>query len=133
MGQPVRVVDIANDLIRLSGLEPGTDVTVHFTGIRPGEKLYEEMFFSAEEVLPTEHPKVMRARNGLLADGTMKRIEAMLRAVEEDAPDDELRKFLQALVPEFRPHAAPSEDGAEIPAPLEGRSPIEIRTPAISA
>jgi FlaA1/EpsC-like NDP-sugar epimerase len=132
MGNPVRVVDIANDLIRLSGLEPGTDVKIHFTGIRPGEKLYEEMFFGAEEVLPTEHPKVMRARNGLLADGTMKRIETMIRAVEAEAPDDELRKFLQALVPDFRPHAAPSEDG-EIRAPLEPRAPVEIRTPTISA
>lgn len=112
MGDPVRVVDIATDLIRLSGLEPGKDIKLEFTGIRPGEKLYEEMFFSAENVIPTEHPKVLRARNGLLADGIVKKIETLTRAAESGQPEEEIRQLLQSLVPDFKPHGPyPEESG----------------------
>jgi FlaA1/EpsC-like NDP-sugar epimerase len=97
-------VDIATDLIRLSGLEVGADIDITFTGVRPGEKLYEEMFFTAENVLPTDHPKVLRARNGLLADGTIKRIDALTRATDAGRPEDDIRKLLQTLVPDFHPH-----------------------------
>src|SRR5206468_4108863 len=64
MGQPVRILDLARDLIKLWGLEEGSDIDIQFTGIRPGEKLYEEMFFSDEFAVPTEHPKVLRAGKG---------------------------------------------------------------------
>jgi len=104
MGEQIRVVDIATDLIRLSGLEVGADIEIKFTGVRPGEKLYEEMFFTAENVLPTDHPKVLRARNGLLADGTLRRIEALMRSTDSGRPEDEIRKLLQTLVPDFHPH-----------------------------
>jgi FlaA1/EpsC-like NDP-sugar epimerase len=104
MGEQIRVVDIATDLIRLSGLEVGADIEISFTGVRPGEKLYEEMFFTAENVLPTDHPKVLRARNGLLADGTIRRIEALTRITDAGRPEDEVRKLLQTLVPDFHPH-----------------------------
>jgi len=106
MGEQIRVVDIATDLIRLSGLEVGADIEIKFTGVRPGEKLYEEMFFTAENVLPTDHPKVLRARNGLLADGTIRRIEALTRSTDSGRPEDEIRKLLQTLVPDFHPHGA---------------------------
>ncbi len=110
MGEQIRVVDIATDLIRLSGLEVGTDIEITFTGVRPGEKLYEEMFFTAENVLPTDHPKVLRARNGLLADGTMRRIEALTRATDSGRSEDEIRKLLQTLVPDFHPHVPKEHD-----------------------
>ena len=105
MGEPIRIVDIATDLIRLSGLSVGTDIQIKFTGMRPGEKLYEEMFFSAENVLTTDHPKVLRARNGILPDGVMRRIDAMVTAAEAEHPDDELRSLLRTLVPDFHPHS----------------------------
>jgi FlaA1/EpsC-like NDP-sugar epimerase len=104
MGEPIRIVDIATDLIRLSGLTVGTDVAIKFTGMRPGEKLYEEMFFSAENVLSTDHPKVLRARNGILPEGVMRRIESLVNAAEGGRPDDELRLLLRSLVPDFHPH-----------------------------
>jgi FlaA1/EpsC-like NDP-sugar epimerase len=72
--------------------------------MRPGEKLYEEMFFSAENVLTTDHPKVLRARNGILPEGIMRRIEALVHAAEQEHPDEELRLLLRALVPDFHPH-----------------------------
>ncbi|MGI8401545.1 MAG: polysaccharide biosynthesis protein [Gemmatimonadaceae bacterium] len=106
MGEPIRIVDIATDLIRLSGLTVGTDIQVQFTGMRPGEKLYEEMFFSAESVVPTIHPKVLRARNGILPEGVVRRIDALIRSTELVQTDDEMKQLLQALVPDFHTHTA---------------------------
>ena len=60
MGEPVKIVDLARDLIRLSGL-PEDSIEISFTGIRPGEKLYEELYFDDEETLPTAHPKLRAA------------------------------------------------------------------------
>jgi FlaA1/EpsC-like NDP-sugar epimerase len=119
MGEPIRIVDIATDLIRLSGLTVGTDIEIRFTGMRPGEKLYEEMFFSAENVLTTDHPKVLRARNGILPQGIMRRIEALVSAAHAEHPDEELRQHLRNLLPDFHPHPAlplgPAEtDGKEL-------------------
>jgi FlaA1/EpsC-like NDP-sugar epimerase len=62
MGQPVRIVELAEDLIRLSGLVPGKDVKIEFSGMRPGEKLFEELYFSAEKVHPTGHPRIFCLR-----------------------------------------------------------------------
>jgi FlaA1/EpsC-like NDP-sugar epimerase len=107
MGDPIRIVDIATDLIRLSGLAVGRDIEIRFTGMRPGEKLYEEMFFSAENVLTTDHPKVLRARNGILPEGVMHRIAALVGAAESEHPDDSLRELLRNLVPDFHPHPTP--------------------------
>jgi FlaA1/EpsC-like NDP-sugar epimerase len=113
MGEPIRIVDIATDLIRLSGLTVGTDIEIRFTGMRPGEKLYEEMFFSAENVLTTDHPKVLRARNGILPEGVMRRIETLVSAAEAEHPDDELRQLLRSLVPDFHPHPTPGSGSGE--------------------
>ena len=64
MGAPVKIVDLAEDFIRLSGLKPGKDVKIKFTGVRPGEKLFEELYLNSETVVPTSHPKVFRLKNG---------------------------------------------------------------------
>ena len=113
MGEPIRIVDIATDLIRLSGLAVGTDIEIKFTGMRPGEKLYEEMFFSAENVLTTDHPKVLRARNAILPEGVMRRIESLVSAAGAEHPDEELRQLLRNLVPDFHPHPTPPMAPAE--------------------
>jgi FlaA1/EpsC-like NDP-sugar epimerase len=63
MGQPVKIVDLAEDLIRLSGLVPGKDIRIEFTGMRAGEKLFEELYFSAEKVHPTSHPRIFCLRS----------------------------------------------------------------------
>ncbi|MGB8490915.1 MAG: nucleoside-diphosphate sugar epimerase/dehydratase [Bacteroidales bacterium] len=58
MGKPVKIVDLATNMIRLSGLEPGKDIKIQFTGLRPGEKLYEELLSDKELILPTHHEKI---------------------------------------------------------------------------
>lgn len=105
MGEPIKVADLAADLIRLSGHDTA-DIEIRFTGTRPGEKLYEEMFFSAENATPTEHPKVLKARNASLAAGVPDRVDRLIAAAEEGWSDDDLKKLLQELVPDFDPSLA---------------------------
>src|SRR4029079_5522672 len=60
MGQAIRIEDLAHKMIRLRGLRPGADIPIVYTGVRPGEKLHEELFTADERQQPTEHPKIFR-------------------------------------------------------------------------
>jgi FlaA1/EpsC-like NDP-sugar epimerase len=113
MGEPIRIVDLATDLVRLSGLEIGRDIEIRYTGIRPGERLYEEPFFRHEEVLPTGHPKILRATDNHVPADVGPAIELLVAAGRESCSDEELRCLLKKLVPDFgkpaleeRPRAA---------------------------
>jgi FlaA1/EpsC-like NDP-sugar epimerase len=103
MGEPVKVLDLATDLIRLSGLEVGADIEIRFSGTRPGEKLYEELFFDSESAIPTDHPKVLRARNGALPGGISEGVDALVDGARRGASDEDIRERLGQLVPDFRP------------------------------
>ncbi len=90
MGEPVKIADLAEKMIRLSGLSvrdecnPHGDISIEFTGLRPGEKLYEELLIG-EDVKPTEHPMIMRAEEDMLPWDELKaRLQALLAAVSED-------------------------------------------------
>jgi FlaA1/EpsC-like NDP-sugar epimerase len=111
MGDPVRVLDLARDLIRLSGLGE-EEVEVRFTGMRPGEKLYEELFFNEENASPTEHGKVLRARNAALCLKGSDAVSALIFLARRNAPADELRRWIHALVPEYT-GAAPEATTAD--------------------
>jgi FlaA1/EpsC-like NDP-sugar epimerase len=100
MGEPVRIVDLASDLIRLSGFDVGTDIEIQFTGARPGEKLCEEMFFDHEEMSRTEHSKVLRVRD-VLEPGDAERIDRLIQATMEGVTDAELRMMLRTIVPDY--------------------------------
>jgi FlaA1/EpsC-like NDP-sugar epimerase len=102
MGEPVRILDLATDLIRLSGLEVGSDIEIRFTGSRPGEKLYEELFFDSESALPTDHPKVLRAKNGVLPIGLSTVVDLVVEGARSGWTDERLRGMLGRLVPELR-------------------------------
>ena len=103
MGAPVKVVDLAADLIRLSGLEVGTDIEIKFIGSRPGEKLYEEMFWGDEVAEPTEHAKVLRARKTPFIDCAAPLIEELIEAGTTNADEVRIRELLRAIVPDFAP------------------------------
>jgi FlaA1/EpsC-like NDP-sugar epimerase len=83
MGEPVGILDLARDMIRLSGKEPERDIPINFIGIRPGEKLHEELWSRDEEVAETGHPKIQRARRVPIAaawlDGELAELERLVR------------------------------------------------------
>lgn len=106
MGEPIKVADLALDLIRLSGLEAGTDIEIRYSGARPGEKLYEELFFDAEHAEPTTHPKVLKAKNAALRADTLRLVDHLIEAAVQGVPDAELRELLRRLVPDFSPELA---------------------------
>ncbi|MBU0620430.1 MAG: polysaccharide biosynthesis protein [Gammaproteobacteria bacterium] len=101
MGEPVKIVDLAKDLIRLSGLRDD-DITIQFTGLRPGEKLYEELLADNESTLPTPHPKLRIAQaRSVDADG----LHALQDWVSGDVilTDEAVRLGMQQWVPEYKP------------------------------
>jgi FlaA1/EpsC-like NDP-sugar epimerase len=102
MGGQIKIVDLARDLIRLSGLEEGRDIDIAYTGIRPGEKLYEEVLFGDEDVRPTIHPKIVRAVATSSADSLPTRVDSLVRFAML-SPNDRngIRKLLRDLVPDF--------------------------------
>jgi hypothetical protein len=103
MGEPVRIVDLARNLIRLSGLRPDVDIAIEFTGVRPGEKLYEELNHIHEDTLPTRHEKVMIfAGNGLPYIG----LEPYLDALRGCCKHRDLMGMVvtfKELIPDYNP------------------------------
>ncbi|MEW6047300.1 MAG: nucleoside-diphosphate sugar epimerase/dehydratase [Bacillota bacterium] len=95
MGEPVRVVDLARDMIRLSGLQPDVDVRIRFTNPRPGEKLTEQLIGDGERVVPTAHPKVFRIEGPSVdADTLAFQIRRLGEAIQRRATKEELRQAL---------------------------------------
>jgi FlaA1/EpsC-like NDP-sugar epimerase len=99
MGSPVRIVDLARDLIALSGLKPD-DIEIVFTGLRPGEKLYEELYFEDEEMMPTPHSKVFVAFHRPYTLAEVRHLIDELAAYVH-SPPDVLRRKIKAMVPEY--------------------------------
>jgi FlaA1/EpsC-like NDP-sugar epimerase len=101
MGEPVKIVDLAKEMIRLSGLKYGEDIQIIFTGLRPGEKLYEELLASKESTLPTHHEKIMIAKIRLYSyDYVDEKLKDMLLALKIEN-NNLLVSRMKELVPEF--------------------------------
>jgi FlaA1/EpsC-like NDP-sugar epimerase len=101
MGQPVRIAELARDLIVLSGKDPA-EIEIRFTGLRPGEKLYEELITAGEDVLETGHDKIMVLRADNVPAENGKKLDALLEAARLFKTEG-VRLGLQELVPEYEP------------------------------
>ncbi len=102
MGNPVRIDDMARNLIRLAGLEPGIDITIEYTGLRPGEKLYEERLMDEEGLRKTENERISIARPIAIDDRALSRDIAELAVLAEDDATD-IRAKLREVVPTYHP------------------------------
>ncbi len=119
MGEPVKIVDLARELIRLSGYDE-PDIGIEFTGLRPGEKLYEELLADGEHTLPTPHPKLRIAKSRATADARwMEDVRVWLRQGNPGA--GQARQELAARVPEYTPQLRSVAVTPETPAAPQPR------------
>ena len=100
MAQPVKIVDLARQMIELSGFKVGEDIEITFTGLKPGEKLFEELRHSSETHVPTEHPRIMRFTTmAPYSESGVNELEQKLYLLETN----ELKRIIHRLVPEYTP------------------------------
>ena len=100
MGEPVRILDLAEEMITLTGLRPYVDMDIVFTGLRPGEKLFEELELSGEQIAKTRHPKIFIGRLNAYPPEEIDRALRVLAELARDGDGTAVRKFLNSLLPE---------------------------------
>ena len=100
MGEPIKIVDLAHDFIRLSGYEPEEDIKIEYVGLRPGEKLYEELLLNDENMLPTSHHLVSVAKARSADEKLTDWVNQILSLAEKD---ECIRDILGKIVPEYSP------------------------------
>ena len=120
MGEPVHIVDLARDLIKLSGLEPDVDIPISFTGVRPGEKLFEEIGFDAEKMDKTRHPKIFTGRLQPAPFTDVSRHVESLTHCLQARDRGEVLEALTAIVPEMQ------EDARGGDAPSKPQSALRV-------
>lgn len=100
MGESVRIIDLARKMIKLSGLEEGKDIDIRITGLRPGEKLYEELLATEENTLPTHNKKILIARVREVNDDIRESINGLIAKFDKQ-DNEEIVAAMKAIVPEF--------------------------------
>ena len=131
MGQPVKIVDLARNLIELSGLKPDTDIEIRFVGTRPGEKLFEEISCDGERMHRTEHPKIMRF---ISPPAQLELVEDYLAQLEGEmhvSNASQLKLQLKKFIPEYQPFLGPNFAAIE-PAVTVDTKLQRSRTPALA-
>ncbi len=124
MGDPVKIVDLARDMIRMSGLEPDVDVPIVFTGMRPGEKLFEELLHASEGYQKTVHSKIMVGRIRQVTAQEMRHVLDALVHVLDSSPE-EIRRAMSQIVPEATLGGMPSSAHEQIARALNDLTEIE--------
>jgi FlaA1/EpsC-like NDP-sugar epimerase len=114
MGDPVKIVDLARQMIRLAGLRPDEDVAIRFTGLRPGEKLFEELFHGKEALAPTDHPSLLMAAPRTADPAIVGRAIEEIAAAGRTGQERQALAILGRMVPEFD-HAAAAPSRAALP------------------
>lgn len=102
MGEPIKISYLAEQMILLAGKEPGKDIFIEYTGLRPGEKLYEELFHESEELVPTDHEKLFKAKFRKIEWQELTQTMRMLNHSCFEHQSDELLVLLKSLVPELQ-------------------------------
>jgi len=105
MGEPIKILDLAKEMIRLSGYEPDVDIPIVFSQIRPGEKLFEEILSAEEGVESTDYEKILRARsaNEMSFEVLMEKINLLIKMSYQNNNEDEIIKLLKEIVPTYKP------------------------------
>jgi FlaA1/EpsC-like NDP-sugar epimerase len=136
MGNPIKIIDLARQMIELSGLVPDSDIEIQITGLRPGEKLYEELSHKGENLRSTDHPKIMRFVTDPLPLAFVKTaIEEFVRCINTAEPG-QVKEMLEALIPEYQPFDMGTDaipDAVSQPEELsvigyQGRRAVEVRS-----
>lgn len=101
MGEPVKIIDLAKNLIRLSGFVPYEDIAIKITGLRPGEKLYEELLMDEEGMQDTENKMIHIGRPIRMEGGFFEKLEELIRLAEDECDEKEIKERLNHLVPTY--------------------------------
>jgi FlaA1/EpsC-like NDP-sugar epimerase len=126
MGQPVKILDLAEDMVRLSGLEPYEDIDIVFTGIRSGEKLFEELEITGENLLKTEHPKIFIGKIAAYDSEAVGRIVASFQQAVIDSDESTIRALFNRFLPEASITEKAGSAAAEIAIPVKASlGPVE--------
>jgi FlaA1/EpsC-like NDP-sugar epimerase len=104
MGQPIKIADMARDLIRLSGFEPDVDINIEYIGLRPGEKLYEELITEGEGVVPTSHEKILVLQGEVCNPHQLDGQIDTLGQLASDQDAEGIKEKLTRIVPEYKPY-----------------------------
>ncbi|WDP88903.1 MAG: polysaccharide biosynthesis protein [Desulfobacter sp.] len=104
MGEPVKIDNMARDLIRFSGFEPDVDIKIEYTGLRPGEKLYEELMTDKEDVVPTGHKKIMVLNTNCVNMEVLNGKLARLKEKAQNRDGKGIREVMMDMIMEYRPH-----------------------------
>jgi FlaA1/EpsC-like NDP-sugar epimerase len=112
MGRPVKILDLAREMIRLSGHVPDKDIDIEFIGLRPGEKLHEELFHASENLLGTHHPNILLAQARETEWRVVQNGLVELATAGASHSVDVLQHLMQRLVPEYRPFIAGKPEGS---------------------
>jgi FlaA1/EpsC-like NDP-sugar epimerase len=121
MGEPVSIVELAESLIALSGLKPHQDIKIVETGIRPGEKLYEELTFEYEETVPTSHPKIFVNKIATLDSEAVQAALDTLTRILKRGNEEDLRIYLNELLPEAQLNSLTFDgNGAAVKVAMQG-------------
>lgn len=121
MGKPIKIIDLARTLIELSGLEPDRDIEILFTGLRPGEKLFEELRHVGENLVSTSHPKILRLK---AVPPSLNKVVAALNELDASLYTSDIKTIkllLKKMIPEYQPYFGEACDDAPAPGSSSGK------------
>lgn len=109
MGEPIKIIDLAKEMIRLSGYEPDTDIPIVFTGERAGEKFFEDVLTAEEGTQATKNEKIFVAKLSAVKEDTLEKVLQLLEELAQEGDREKIIRVLQSIVPNYTPHENPQD------------------------